>query len=231
MILITQGTIQTQSYQIQLQFRNPPISALRVTSLLRLSSYAANRNLSRNPNPSHSCHSCSASISTSIPRSQNQSQNQSRSDHGGGTHHRPRHPLTGPINTKRVGVRRSTGAAALTVTTTTTTTTIGLVQRVDRVRTRNPPVESGSHPLTLTPYGGTHTRRITAPTTVLVTQPTRLLLETITTRPNRAAAARAGIARRTGEECEMGRSGVTHGVISDWLRTDWTRSGWVGWKL
>lgn len=232
MILITPDTIHTRSYRNQFQFQNPPISALRVMPHLRPSSYAANRNLSRNPNPSrHSCHSCSPSTSTSIPPSQNQSQNQSRSDHDGGTHHRPRLPLTGPANPERA--RASTGAAAVTVTTTTTTTTTGHVRRVDHVRTRrSPPAEFGLHRLTLTPSGGT--RRVTAPATVLVTQPTRRLrLGTTTTRLNRAAAAaRAGIPRRIGEGREdMGRGEMTHEAVSDWFRTEKTRFGWMRWEL
>lgn len=232
MILITPDTIHTRSYRNQFQFQNPPISALRVMPHLRLSSYAANRNLSRNPNPSrHSCHSCSPSTSTSIPPSQNQSQNQSRSDHDGGTHHRPRHPLTGPANPERA--RASTGAAAVTATTTTTTTTTGHVRRVDRVRTRrSPPAEFGLHRLTLTPSGGT--RRVTAPATVLVTQPTRRLrLGTTTTRLNRAAAAaRAGIPHRIGEgREEMGHGEMTHEAVSDWFRTEKTRFGWMRWEL
>lgn len=229
MILITPDTIHTRSYLIQFQFQNPPISAIRVMSSLRLSSYAAsrNRNPSRNLNL-HSCHSCSVSTSTFTPPSQNQSPNQSLSDHGGGTHQRPRHPLTGPANLERVRARASTstGAAVLTVTTTTTTTTtIDLVQRVDRV-TRSPPAESGSRPLTLTPSGGTHTRRVTAPPTVLVTLPTqRLPLETTTARLNRAAAARVGIARRIGEEMrgEWGQwddARGDFGLVSDGLELD-----------
>lgn len=232
MILITPDTIHTRSYRNQFQFQNPPISALRVMPHLRPSSYAANRNLSRNPNPSrHSCHSCSPSTSTSIPPSQNQSQNQSRSDHDGGTHHRPRLPLTGPANPERA--RASTGAAAVTATTTTTTTTTGHVRRVDHVRTRrSPPAEFGLHRLTLTPSGGT--RRVTAPATVLVTQPTRRRrLGTTTTRLNRAAAAaRAGIPRRIGEGREdMGRGEMTHEAVSDWFRTEKTRFGWMRWEL
>lgn len=232
MILITPDTIHTRSYRNQFQFQNPPISALRVMPHLRPSSYAANRNLSRNPNPNrHSCHSCSPSTSTSIPPSQNQSQNQSRSDHDGGTHHRPRHPLTGPANPERA--RASTGAVAVTAMTTTTTTTTGHVRRVDRVRTRrSPPAEFGLHRLTLTPSGGT--RRVTAPATVLVTQPTRRRrLGTTTTRLNRAAAAaRAGIPRRIGEgREEMGRGEMTHEAVSDWFRTEKTRFGWMRWEL
>ncbi|KAI6112226.1 hypothetical protein EDD17DRAFT_1135204 [Pisolithus thermaeus] len=230
MILITPDTIHTGSYQNQLQFQNPPVSAVRVMPHLRLSSYAANRNLSRNPSR-HSCHSCRTSISISIPPSRNQSQNQSQSDHDGGTHHRPRHPLTGPVNPERA--RASTGAT-VTATTTTITTTTGHVRRVDRARTRSPPAESGLYPLTLTPSGDTRTRRVTAPATVLATQPTRpLLLETTTTRLNRAAAAaRAGTRRRIGEEREeMGRGRMTHEVVSDWFRREWARFGWMRWKL